>query len=121
MGIEDWKVRLKAAIDQSGRSMRDVSLAAGLGPGYVHSIFKENKDPTVGSLFKVCRAVDVSIYYVLGGFEMDREKEEFLKLLLSADDAVKQSVLLLLRRGQKPVEDQEPPASIPPLPRPKRP
>lgn len=116
-----WKVRLEAAIKDCGMSQREISLAAGLGPGYVHSIFAEGKDPTVGNLLKVCRAARVSIYRVLGGFEMTLEEEEFLKLLLLSDDAVKQSVLLLLQRGQKIEENQAPPAESPRPHDPKRP
>jgi transcriptional regulator with XRE-family HTH domain len=101
MRTEDWQRRLEAAIRDCGRSQREISLAAGLGPGYVHSILKEDKDPTIGNLLRVCRAADVSIYHILGGFEMKPEDEEFLKLLSSVDDDLKRSILLILERGRR--------------------
>lgn len=121
MGTKEWQRRLEAAIRDSGRSQREISLAAGLGPGYVHSIFKENKDPTIGNLLRVCLALDVSIYRILGGFDMTREDEEFLKLVSSADETVKKSVLLLLQRGRKSEGKPELPDENPHQPNPKRP
>ena len=47
-----WKNRLQEAIRSSGKSQRDISLKAGMGPGYVNSLFKESKDPTVENLHK---------------------------------------------------------------------
>lgn len=121
MGTEEWKARLEAAIKDCGKSQREISLAAGKGPGYVHSIFIEGKDPTVGNLLKVCQAAGVSVYRVLGGFEMTPENEELLKLLSLADDDLKRSLLLLLQRGVKRAENQGPPAGSERQPGPKRP
>ena len=39
----DWRVRLAQKIEESGKSMRALSLACGRGPGYVHSILKDKK------------------------------------------------------------------------------
>lgn len=120
MGAEDWKRRLEAAIKDCGKSLREISLAAGKGPGYLHSVFVEGKEPTVTNLLKICRAADVSVYRVLGGFEMTSETEELLKLLSLADDDLKRSLLLLLQRGSKRAENQEPPAESEHQPAPKR-
>lgn len=102
MGTQEWQKRLEAEIANCGKSQREVSLAAGLGPGYVHSILRENKDPTIGNLTKVCQALNISVYRVLGGFEMTPEDEELLRLLSLVDRTVKQSFLTLLRTGQPP-------------------
>lgn len=40
---EDWRVRLAQKIEESGKSMRAISLACGKAPGYVHSILKDGK------------------------------------------------------------------------------
>jgi transcriptional regulator with XRE-family HTH domain len=80
-----WRDRLAAAIEASGKSQREISLAAGLGPGYVNSIFNDGKEPSVDRLMRVCRSLNVSIYYILGGFDINPETEEFLRLLVRAD------------------------------------
>lgn len=121
MSIDDWRGRLEAAVKNCGRSRRDISLAAGLGAGYLHSILSERKEPTVASLLKICRATDVSVCRVLMGFEMTPEDEYFLKLANLADDDLKRSLLLLLERGVKRAENQELPDESGRPPPPKRP
>lgn len=81
MENEDWRLRLKESIDNSGKSMREVSLESGHGPGYVHSIFTEGKDPKITTLTSVCAAVPVSLIYILHGLEVAPEDEALLKEL----------------------------------------
>lgn len=97
---DTWRDRLAAVIDGSGKSQREVSLAAGLGPGYVNSLFNEGKEPTLDRLQKVCKAANVSIYYIIGGFDITPETEEFLRLLVRADPDIQKSVLTLLRNAR---------------------
>lgn len=99
MLTEDWKARLDAGIKAKGKSKRGVSLAAGMAPGYVHSILNEGKDPTIDNLLKVCEAADLSLYYVLYGVQVDRETEEIIQLL---KDPSKRQGLLQLLKGQPP-------------------
>lgn len=110
MTDQDWKARLAAAIEASGKSQREISLAAGKGPGYVNSLLHEGKDPTVGNLMRICQAANVSVYQVLGGFPMSPEHEELLRRLLETEEDVQRSILLLLERGRKREENREPPA-----------
>lgn len=81
MNKTDWKERLKLAIENSGKSLREISLASGHGPGYLHSVFTEGKDPKITTLMKVCDAANVSLIYVLHGMEVAPEDEELLKEL----------------------------------------
>lgn len=103
-GMDDggWRHRLRAAVDGAGKSQRAVSLAAGLGPGYVNSLFNEEKDPTIQNLIKVCRALGVSLSYVLYGYEMSGETEEILRLLQDADAEERDAFLKLLRSRRRP-------------------
>lgn len=121
MESADWKVRLAAAIAECGKSQREISLAAGLGPGYLHSIFAEGKEPTLQNVLKICAAADVSIIHVLGGFDMTRDAEELLRRATAADETVRQSLLHLLEASQQRVENQEPPDESESPPAPKRP
>lgn len=107
---DGWKDRLAAGIKKNKRSKRGVSIEAGQGPGYVHSILKEGKDPTVSNLAAVCDAAGLSIYYVLGGFDITPEREEFLRALLEAEKEDVEAVARLLGAGRKRAKIQEPPA-----------
>lgn len=97
----DWKSRLAAGIEASNKSQREISLAAGKGPGYVNSLLNEGKDPTISNLIDICKAANISIFYVLGGFDISPEKEEFLRLLDRSDDEIRNSVRLILGRGRR--------------------
>ncbi len=77
--------------------MRKVSLGARLGPGYVHSILKDGKDPTIDNLISVCREVGVSLSFVMYGLDIDRDVEELLLALSEADPKRREAALTLLR------------------------
>lgn len=93
-----WKKRLIDGIEAKGKSQREVSLAAGKGPGYVNSFLKEGKDPTIENLIKVCEAAGLSLYYVLYGVEMSPETEEIIRLL-EASESKRKALLQILRDG----------------------
>ena len=97
MKQSDWKSRLIEGIEAQGKSQREVSLAAGRGPGYVNSLLKEGKDPTVENLITVCRAANISLAWVLFGFEMSRETEEIVRLLETGSPKRRDSLLQLLQ------------------------
>jgi len=99
---ENWKTRLAAGIKANKKSRREVSLAAGMGPGYVFSLLKEGKDPTVDHLSRVCDAAGLSLSYVLYGMEINQETEEIIRLLNSAPEAAREGMLQILRDLQAP-------------------
>ncbi len=58
MGEEDeWRERLRGAVEATRRSMRDLSIASGLAHGYLHSVLKVGKDPSIESLLKLTRVL----------------------------------------------------------------
>lgn len=63
-----------------------MSLAAGLGPGYMHSILTEGKEPTLTRLASICEQLEVSMMYILYGIELSKETEEILSLLEANPD-----------------------------------
>lgn len=96
--IDDaWRERLKIALEASGRSMRDVSIKAGKGKGYLHSILGEMKDPTIDYLIAVCNELGVSVSYILYGLDVTGEQEEILRLLREASPAAREGILQILR------------------------
>lgn len=98
MKDDDWKGRLAAAIEASGKSKRAVSLGAGMAAGYVHSILAEGKDPTVTNLLKVCDEIGASMSYILYGIEITADVEEIVKLLQDASPTAREGLLHLLRK-----------------------
>jgi hypothetical protein len=96
MDTQAIRARLVEAVAQSGKSARAVSLAAGLGPGYIHSITKEGKDPTIDNLISVCEAVPVSFLYVVFGIDAPPEDIEILQALQENPDT-RQGIISILR------------------------
>lgn len=101
MADQAWRERLGDALKVSGKSKRAVSLSSGNGPGYVHSILVEGKDPTIENLMAVCQAIPVSLAYVLYGFDITPEDADLLAAMKESE-ATRAAVLTLLRssRGQ---------------------
>lgn len=104
MKISDWRERLTAALEQSGKSKRSVSLGAGLGPGYVHSILSEGKDPTIDNLIAVCAELGVSVSSILYGVQMSPETEAILRELEASSQARREGLLQFLRDGKPPAD-----------------
>lgn len=97
----DWRERLEDAMGKTGRSKREISLAAGKGPGYVHSILKEGKDPTIDNLIAICAALGVSLSKILYGIEMSPETEEILSLI-EDNPKRRDGILQILRDRENP-------------------
>ncbi|MBB5074367.1 pyrroline-5-carboxylate reductase [Bartonella callosciuri] len=98
MNIDGWRQRLNVALEKSGRSKRSVSLAAGKGAGYLHSILSEGKEPTVESLARICHEINIGMNYVLYGHGASPEDKEFLDLISKLSPEERQAILTLLRR-----------------------
>jgi transcriptional regulator with XRE-family HTH domain len=98
MSEEEWRQRLQAAVDKSGKSMRAISLTAGCSASYLHGILKENKEPTLPRLVKICAVISVSVTYIILGIEMSPVHEQLL-LLLSDLPSAQQQLLLELARS----------------------
>ncbi|WP_296100305.1 helix-turn-helix transcriptional regulator [uncultured Agrobacterium sp.] len=99
MGNADWRSRLRDAMERRGMSAREVSLAAGKGQGYVHSILKEGKDPTVDNLIAVCKVLNVTLAEVVYGIEMSPETAEILALIEGSPDT-REGILKILRNSR---------------------
>lgn len=103
MTKESWRSRLARGIELKGKSQRQVSLAAGKGAGYVNSLIKEEKDPTIDNLLRICSAAELSLYWVLYGVDMAPETEEIIRLLETSSPRRRRGLLDALRD-----EDPEP-------------
>jgi transcriptional regulator with XRE-family HTH domain len=94
---EAWRARLLEAVSKSKKSKRQVSLEAGLGAGYLHSILKDGKDPTVANLMKVCDKLNVSLWSILYGADISAEDEELLRLYQASSQEERTALLQLVR------------------------
>ena len=101
MQDQEWRARLEDAVQESGRSMRDISLAAKKGPGYVFSILREGKDPTIDNLLAICGALNVSLTKILFGVRMSAETQEILSLI-EDNPSARDGILQILRDRGKP-------------------
>jgi len=80
MENDDWRARLQEAIDQDPRSAREISLSMGRGPGYLHGLLKNDKEPTLPNVVAICKELKISVQWFLFGIEMDANTEELLKI-----------------------------------------
>jgi transcriptional regulator with XRE-family HTH domain len=97
---DDWRERLEKAIQGDGRTLRDISLAAGLSHGYLHGILRDGKEPTLDRFIRICRELGVSSAYALTGADVSLETEEVLRLI-EGDQEARRAFLALLRRGER--------------------
>lgn len=79
--ITALRQRLEGAVQQSGRSMRSISLDAGVGPGYLHSILVEGKEPRLLRLARVCDVMNVSLLNILYGVDISPETTDIIQRL----------------------------------------
>ncbi|UTO28165.1 XRE family transcriptional regulator [Bartonella harrusi] len=105
MNIDGWRQRLGAALERSGRSKRSVSLAAGKGAGYLHSILSEGKEPTIESLSRICNEINISMNYILYGQSVSPEDKEFIELISKLSPEERKAILTLLRRPTAEVSE----------------
>ncbi|GAA4664577.1 XRE family transcriptional regulator [Bartonella pachyuromydis] len=99
MNINGWRQRLSAVLEKSGRSKRSISLAAGKGAGYLHSILTEGKEPTIESLSQICHEINISMNYILYGQDASSADKEFIELISKLSPDERQAILTLLRRS----------------------
>jgi transcriptional regulator with XRE-family HTH domain len=98
MPVQMWRQRLKAAIAQSERSARAISIEAGMSPGYVHGILNEGKDPTLTSLLALCDVLGVTLPYIVHGYALNHGTEALLKLWTQLSPEAQRAVVADLDR-----------------------
>lgn len=97
MENDDWRTRLTTTMARKEISARALSLSAGCGPGYVHSILKEGKDPTIERLRAVADQLDVTVSHLLYGIDVSPETAEVVQLLEDNPEK-RQGILAILRQ-----------------------
>lgn len=98
--METWKKRLQAVIKRQGRSMREVSISAGLSDGYLFTVFRTQPKPvtpTVDVLLKLCDTLGVSPSEILEGYKIDLKTETLLRTWAEMSDDEQTAVLPFLQ------------------------
>ena len=92
--FDAMRERLRLGLEAKGLSMRSVSLKSGNGAGYVQSIIKNGKEPTVTNLASICDAAGLSLTYVLYGVNITPETEALIARL--EDNPDKRDMIIAL-------------------------
>lgn len=86
LDMDAVRERLREALEKSGKSMAAVSLAAGAGRGYLSSILTEGKEPGILRLSALCRELDVSVAWVMHGYNITPKTEQIISRLENNPD-----------------------------------
>jgi transcriptional regulator with XRE-family HTH domain len=97
---KQWRVRLRAAIQRSGKPMYQVSVEAGLGKTYVSELFRKKKEPTIGPLQRICSVLNVSTSSILEGYELTPNTERIVKIVSLMTPEEQEAWFLLMRRSR---------------------
>lgn len=97
MTDDAWRTRLEDAVTADGRSLRQISLDAGLSEGYLHGILRNGKEPTLDRFIRICSTLHISTAYALMGAKVAPETEAIIAALES-DPRTRDAVLALLGR-----------------------
>jgi hypothetical protein len=96
--MEAWRKRMVDAIKADGRSYREISLKAKLGPNYVTQLLAPNsRGPTVSAFVKLLGVIKASPVYILTGAEMTADAEELLQLAALMDETTRARFVEFLR------------------------
>lgn len=71
-GMSDLHTRLAAAVERSGRSARQISVAANMSPGGIGDILRKRSSPSVDNLRNIAQALNVSFSWLAEGAEEPR-------------------------------------------------
>lgn len=100
MANDAWRDRLDQAVERDGRSLRQISLSAGVSHGYLFGVLREGKEPTLDRFVRICGALDLSVSYALLGAELTPETEQIVAAL-QGDDEARRAMLAILGRRSK--------------------
>lgn len=98
MNREPWQCRLLDAIEKDRRSDRAISLAASLGQNYVNEMKRTGKMPAADKVYKLCRALGVSMTYIFTGSQVTAKEERLLAALSLMSEEDQDRLLELAER-----------------------
>ena len=95
---DEWFARLKDAIAQDERSLRQLSTAMGRGQNYLQQALKDGKEMGAGKVMSILQILGPDLaMYVLTGQRITPIDRDFLGLIHRVDQADLPNFLALLR------------------------
>jgi lambda repressor-like predicted transcriptional regulator len=97
-----WLTRLKQAIRdaaQNGRSMRSISIEAGLSVNYVDQLMKGSQ-PTVEKFIAICEALNKDPAEMLTGVKSDAETAKAVRMFAAMPPDQRKAFLAMLETVQ---------------------
>lgn len=93
-----WRARLVEAIEQDGRDMKAISLAAKCGPNYVQQIVKDGKAPGADRLVRLLQVLGrpASLHIILGA-ELTPDDEALVQIVSRLSPEQKETALAFFR------------------------
>ncbi|WP_407529396.1 LexA family protein [Methylobacterium oryzisoli] len=95
--MDNWRERLRQALEQKGLTMKSASLGAGLNQAAVQQIVSEGKDPRASTLTKLAEAHDLSLDAIMlgeGQARIEMQRSAVLSFPTRARDRSPQAVRL---------------------------
>jgi lambda repressor-like predicted transcriptional regulator len=113
--ISGWFDRLKAQIkkaQEDGRSLRAISMSAGLNGHYLTHMFRKDTPPTVENFFSICEALGKDPVEILTGVKSDAETAKAVRMFAAMPEGQRKAFLAMLETVQ-PGSQQEPEKNAP--------
>ncbi|MEM8552214.1 MAG: helix-turn-helix transcriptional regulator [Pseudomonadota bacterium] len=96
--MDDWRSRLRAEIDRSGRTRAQICHAAGLNPAYLTQVLEHKAaTPRIDNLAKLAEVLETTVSFIVEGVELDGPAAEALSLFQSLCGDRRQAALVVLR------------------------
>jgi hypothetical protein len=109
----EWKKRLRALIENSGRSMREISMSANFSRNFVFQILEADASVGLDNFLLLCKELRVSPCWVIGDgpnandpppvterhVEVDDDTKRLLKLWSKASLKRRLAIVALLENG----------------------
>ena len=99
---QGWRKRLQTAIKRDGRSLHQISLAAGMSESYLWQLFNKNREPTISPLQALARELGTSMMYLMEGYDLTPEGKRFLKRCEGFSTEQRQTLLQFLEFSNIP-------------------
>jgi transcriptional regulator with XRE-family HTH domain len=96
-----WRERLALAVKRDRRSLRSISLAAGLGPNFLSELLRTKKEPTIGPFEKVCTELKTSTSYILDGFELSPSAMRLLRAFSDLPEEQQETFLAFVENQRR--------------------
>lgn len=108
MADSTWIDRLEDARERKGVSLRALSISMGRAPGYVHSLIKEGKRPSIDNMVAIADQLGVSLNWLVFGVEMTADAERLLRLYSGLDTAQQENFLRMAEAAAALAEKTSP-------------